>query len=105
MMLILISQTLNILPKAQLLEHWRGVTGDDGITQVDVRAVRIAVMMILKSSVGNFKIHCKDYDYANHGRSRFDYYHTALRGAKTLRVGGELRMIVNIILIWISGAC
>ena len=42
------------------------------------------------------KYTAKDYDYANHGQEVFDYYHTALRGAKTLRVGGELRMLVNV---------
>lgn len=85
------------LTQAQLLEHWRGVTGDDSITQVDVRAVKNNSDDDFEKAVLEVsKYTAKDYDYANHGQAVFDYYHTALRGAKTLRVGGELRMIVNV---------
>ena len=85
------------LTQAQLLEHWRGVTGDDSITQVDVRAVKNNSDDDFEKAVLEIsKYTAKDYDYANHGQAVFDYYHTALRGAKTLRVGGELRMIVNV---------
>lgn len=85
------------LTQAQLLEHWRGVTGDDSITQVDVRAVKNNSDDDFEKAVLEIsKYTAKDYDYANHGQAVFDYYHTALRGAKTLRVGGDLRMIVNV---------
>lgn len=82
----------------QLLKHWQSVMNDESITQVDVRAVKNydgsddfenAVLELSKYTA-------KDYEYANHGQEVFDYYHNALRGAKTLRVAGELRMLVNV---------
>lgn len=85
----------------QLLEHWQSVTNNKAITQVDIRAVKESADEnekdpFAKAVLELSKYTAKSYDYANYNQDVFDTFLTSLHGAKTLRVAGELRMLVNV---------
>lgn len=82
----------NYLTRDDLLAHWVSATGDDSITQVDIRAIRDknGTKQLEKSILELCKYEAKSGDFTlNQGV--FETFYFAISGAKMLRYGREFR--------------
>ena len=75
----------NYLGQKTWLQLWRDVTGNQTITQVDVRS------MDMEKGVNEIaKYSAKDADYL-HSQIVFDFFHNALHGAQVITYNGEFK--------------
>lgn len=86
----------NYIKRDDLLLNWQSVTGDDNITQVDIRALKNQNdEKLIKSIQEVAKYEAKSFDFGIN-QEVFESFYLGLHSAKTFRYGGEFKEISNL---------